>query len=256
MSLAVGGASLLQRHLRHPQQRLIVTLHVHFVGVRIRRCDHRAVAAEDERRTGLSYRQLRQELRQARVFDDDGEHTLAFLIDVDRAGISDRRTQTDRKRTYLEPARLVFDNALLVPFLIGDLVIGVFEPALLKFDVADNDTIFVDAAFDDAVDLADFHHLKAKIAELVRGEKRVVRPAERHPGNARLRLQLREKDELTLVGLARLQHILHKQGPDRGVCGASLGGDGVDLFLHRRDDLLVDGGSQRVTVRFRGPPPQ
>ena len=233
-----------------------MTLHVHFVGVRIRRCDHRAVAAEDERRTGLSYRQLRQELRQACVFDDDGEHTLAFLIDVDRAGISDRWTQTDRKRTYLEPARLVFGNALLVPFLIGDLVIGVFEPALLKFDVADDDTIFVDAAFDDAVDLADFHHLKAKIAELVRGEKRVVRPAKRDPGNAWLRLQLREKDELTLVGLARLQHILHKQGPDRGVCGASLGGDGVDLFLHRRDDLLVDGGSQRVTVRFRGPPPQ
>ena len=101
-------------------------------------------------------------------------------------------------------------NALFVPFLIGDFVIGVFKPALLEFDVADHDLIVIDSAFDDAVDLADFHHFEAKVAELVGGEKRIVRPAERHPRDARLRLQLRQKDELALVGFARLQHVLNK----------------------------------------------
>ncbi len=38
--------------------------------------------------------------------------------------------------------------------------------------------------------------------------------------------------------------------------GARLRGDGVELFFHRRDDLLVDRGRKRVAVRFRGPPPQ
>ena len=98
----------------------------------------------------------------------------------------------------------------LIPFLVGDFVIGVFKPALLELDIADDHLILVDPAFDDAIDLADFHHLQAEIAELMRGEKRPVRPAERDPGNARLRLQLREKDELALVRLARLQDVLNK----------------------------------------------
>ena len=121
-------------------------------------------------------------------------------------------------------------NALLVPFLIGDFVIRAFKPALLELDIADDHLILVDPAFDHAVDLADLHHFQAEIAELVRGEKRPVRPAERHPGNARLRLQLRKKDELALVGLARFQDILNKQRADRGMRGAGLRGDGIELF--------------------------
>ena len=87
----------------------------------------------------------------------------------------------------------------------------------------------------------------------MRGEKRIVRPAERDPGNARLRLQLRKEDEFALVGFARLKHILQKQGADRGVRGSSLSGDGVELLCDRRDDLLVDGGGKRLAVRLGRP---
>ena len=87
-------------------------------------------------------------------------------------------------------ARLVGFDDVPIPFLVGNLVIGVFEAALLEFDIADHDLIFVDAPFDHAVDRRDFHHFQAQVAELMRGKERVVRPAERNPRDARLRLQL------------------------------------------------------------------
>ena len=37
---------------------------------------------------------------------------------------------------------------------------------------------------------------------------------------------------------------------------ARLRGDRIELFLDRRDDLLIDSGRKRVAVRFRGPPPE
>ena len=149
-------------------------------------------------------------MRQPRVLDNDREHALASLINVDRAGIGNRRTQTDWKSGHLEPARFVLLNAFFVPFLASDFVISAFKPALLEFDVADDHFILVDAAFDDAVDFPDLHHFEAEIAELVRGEKRTVRPAECGPGNARLRLQLRKKNKLSFVGFAGVQHMLDK----------------------------------------------
>ena len=55
------------------------------------------------------------------------------------------------------------------------------------------------------------------IAELVGGKEGVVRPSEGNPRDRRLRLQLRQEDELALVGLAGIEHVLEEQGADRGV---------------------------------------
>ena len=152
--------------------------------------------------------------------------------------------------------RLVARDAFLVPFLVGDDEIRAFEAALLELDVADDHLVGVDAPLHHAVDRCDLHHLQAQIAELVRGEEVAVRPAERHPGDARLRLQLREKDEFALVGLARAEDVLHEQGAYRGMRRARLGGDGLEFLPHRGDDLLVDRRRKRLAVGFGGPPPQ
>src|SRR5260370_39026648 len=109
-----------------------------------------------------------------------------------------------------EPSWFVGLYALPVPFLIGDGVIGVFESALLELDVSDYHLICVNAPFDHAVDPRDLHHFHAQITELMRCKERSVRPSESHPGDARLRLQLRDKDELAFVCFSRLKDILKK----------------------------------------------
>ena len=109
-----------------------------------------------------------------------------------------------------EPRWFVSLYARPVPFLIGDGVIGVFEAALLELDISDYHLICVNAPLDHAVDPRDLHHFQAQITELMRCKKRSVRPAERHPRYALLRLQLREKDELAFVCFARLKDILKK----------------------------------------------
>ena len=145
---------------------------------------------------------------------------------------------------------------LSVPFLIGDTVIGVLEPALFELNVADHHLIFVDPPLNHAVNRGDFHHFQAQIAELMRGKKRAVRPAECHPRDARLCLQLRQEDELALIRLACLKNILNKQRADRSMRGARLGGDRVEFLFDRGNDLLVDRRCKCVAVRFRCPPPQ
>src|SRR6267142_7264464 len=95
----------------------------------------------------------------------------------------------------IEPTRFVSLHARPVPFLIGDGVIGVFESALLELDVSDHHLILVDAPLDRAVDPRDFHHFQSQITELMRCKKYAIRPAERDPRYARLRLQLRQKYE-------------------------------------------------------------
>src|SRR5271166_1747029 len=110
----------------------------------------------------------------------------------------------------IEPTRFVSLYAHPVPFLIGDGVIGVFESALLKLDVSDYDLILIDAPLDGPVDAPDFHHFQSQIPELMGCKKRPVRPTERHPRYALLRLQLREEDELAFVCFAGLKDILKK----------------------------------------------
>ena len=87
---------------------------------------------------------------------------------------------------HVEPARFVGFNSPAIPFLIGDDIIGFLETTFFKLDIADHHLILVDALLDLAVGIGDFHHLQAKISELVRGEEGAVRPAEGHPRNVRL----------------------------------------------------------------------
>src|SRR5262249_16650780 len=73
---------------------------------------------------------------------------------------------------------------------------------------------------------------------------------------ARLRLQLGKKDKLPLVRLACLQHVLNEQGANGSVRGTRLRRDGLKLFSYGRDDLLVDGRREGLTISLCRPPPQ
>ena len=114
----------------------------------------------------------------------------------------------------------------------------------------------VDAPLDRAVNGPDFHHFQSEIAELMRGKKCPVRPAERNPRDILLRLQLREKNELALVRLAGLEDVLNEQRADCGMRRARFGDDGSEFLCDRRHDLPVDGVRQRAAVGFRRPPPK
>src|SRR4029077_9301455 len=146
-----GAAGRLEGALRDRQQRLILGLNFGLVGGPIGRGDFASAAGAGETRGALAARKLRQKLREPRVFDDDGKYALAFLVDIDRADKGDRRTQADRVRGDLEPARLVARDAFLVPFLIGDDEIRAFEAALLELNVVDDHLVGVDAPLHHAV---------------------------------------------------------------------------------------------------------
>src|SRR5579862_1782233 len=102
----------------------------------------------------------------------------------------------------IEPLRYLGFHTGLEPRLVDDPEIGRYELAIFEFDVSWNDSIFVDPALAHVIGLRYLHHLQPFVAELVSGEKRVVRPAEGDPGDGRMRLQLRQEDEFTLVGFA------------------------------------------------------
>jgi hypothetical protein len=177
----VRASGLLYRALRDRQQRLIRPLHIDLVGVRIGRCDDAAVTPQNERRARMSDREIGEKLGEPRVFDDDCENALAFPVDIDRTGIGDRRTRSNRMDQYVEPTRFVGLRSVAIPFLIGDNVVGVLESPRVKLNVSDHHIIFVDTALDGAVDGRDLHHFQSEIAELMRGEEGCVRPAERDP---------------------------------------------------------------------------
>ena len=238
------------------QQRLIGSLRVDLVGLRIRCGDGAAVAVEDERGAGFSDLELRQKPRQPRVFDENGKNAFALCIDVDRAGKGDRGTRADGVIGDIEPARIFGLDAVAVPILLEDGVGGVLEPAAFELDVAHDGFVLIDPALDLALDQIDFHHLDAGIAELVGGEERIVRPAERDPRNRRLRLQLGQEDEFALVRFAGFKNVLQKQGADRGMRGSRLGGDGGELRGDRRYDLRVDGGGKHPAGCLGRPEPQ
>ena len=80
----VGAAGVLDRFDRDRKQRMIGFQRHHLVGVRIGCGDHLAVPLEDEGAGRFSDRELRQEIRDPRQFDDDGDDAGGLLIDVDR----------------------------------------------------------------------------------------------------------------------------------------------------------------------------
>ena len=117
-------------------------------------------------------------------------------------------------------------------------------------------SIFVDPALAGMIGQRDLHHLEVTVAELVGGEERAVGPAEGDPGDRRLRLQLRQEDELALVGLAGVEHVLQEQRSDGGVGGARFVDDRRHFLANGGDDLLVDGAGELPADRFRRAPPQ
>jgi len=94
------------------------------------------------------------------------------------------------------------------------------------------------------------------VAELVRGEKRAIRPAEGNPGDCRVRLQLRQEHELALVRFAGVEHVLQEQGANGGVSCARFADDRRHLLADGGHDLLVDGAGELPAGGFRRPPPQ
>jgi hypothetical protein len=57
-----------------------------------------------------------------------------------------------------------------------------------------------------------FHHFQKAVAKFVGGEERTIRPAGGAPGYVGLRLQLRQEDELALVCLTGVEHVLQEEG--------------------------------------------
>lgn len=54
------------------------------ISVLVRCRDEIAIAVEDESRSRTSDLELREKTREPGIFDDDGKHALALLVDVDR----------------------------------------------------------------------------------------------------------------------------------------------------------------------------
>src|ERR1700739_3552735 len=163
---------------------------MHFVGLLIWRRNQLATVVEDEGGAGAPNLELGKKIREPAIFDDDGEDTLPLLIDIDRACECDRWTLPDRMVKGLEPLRSPGPHRGLEPGLVGDMEIGRHELALFEFDISRNDRIFVDPTLAGMIGQRYLHHLQMFAAKLVRGEKRAVGPAEGHPGDRRMRLQL------------------------------------------------------------------
>ena len=161
-------------------------LRFELVGIRIRDRNGAPARPQDEGCARLADGKLRQEPRQPGVLDDHGKNALPLLIDVDRARIGDRRMQPVRMAGDIEPLRRVARDRGPVPFLVGDLVAGLLEGALLEFDVSDHDEIFIDPSRERALHLRDLHHLQMLVAELVGRRESSVGQAESDPRQRRL----------------------------------------------------------------------
>src|SRR5260370_26769112 len=84
----VGAAGLFDRAMGDWQQRLIPPLHTDFISILIGGGDGGPISTQDESCAGFSDGELRQKLREPRVFDDNCKHTLPFLVHVDLTGIA------------------------------------------------------------------------------------------------------------------------------------------------------------------------
>ncbi len=249
----VGAAGLADRVDRDGQQWMIGLERIQFVGVRIGRGDHPAAAVEQEGAGRFADGELRQEIRDPRQLDDDGEHTGALLLDVDRRGQHRGQPFAGGMGGQDRPVLVVGRHRLAKPRLVGDRVSGVLDAAVLEPDIVAGIFILIDPQPALGRDL---EHLDAGIAELVPGEERAVRPAERDPGNGRLRLQLRQEHELPLAGVACVQHFFGQQRAHRGHRGPRLGRDRLQLVADRGDDLVVDGIGKGLADLDGGAPPQ
>ena len=139
------------------------------------------------------------------------------------------------------------------PFLIGDGIFGVLDTAVLEPKIVADEFVAVGSQL--AV-RGDLQHFDDAIAGLVPGKERSIRPSERHPGDGRLRQQLRPEHDFALPGVARLEHFFGQQRSHRQHRRPRLRRDRLQFVAHGRNDLVVDGVGQRLADLMGGAPPQ
>ena len=122
------GVGLLHRLDCDRKQRMIGLQRHRLAGIRIGRRDHLAVAFEDEGAGRLSDRELRQEIRHPRQFDDDGDHAGGLVVDIDRRRERRRQPLALRMRREGGPEFVVGLDGGAEPFLIGDANIRCLRP--------------------------------------------------------------------------------------------------------------------------------
>ena len=199
----IVGAGVLDRIHRDGKQRMIGLQRHHLVGVRIGRGDNLAVPLEDERAGRFSDGKLRQEIRDAGQLDDNGDDAGGLLVDTDRRREGCRQPFAARMRRQRRPMLVVGLDGHPKPFLIGDGIIGVLDPRVLELKIVADEFI---AANSHLAIGGDLEHFDDAVAELVPREERPIRPSERHPGNGRLRQELRPEYDFALRGVARVEH--------------------------------------------------
>ncbi len=118
--LAAGLACLVERCARQRQQRRVAARRMEFVGRLVRRRDEFSAIIDDERSPRSPDLELRQEAREPRILDDDGQNALPLLVDVDRPRERDRRPLAGRMVHHPEPLRIIGRQPVLEPGLIGD----------------------------------------------------------------------------------------------------------------------------------------
>src|SRR4029077_5186648 len=134
--------------------------------------------------------------------------------------------------------------------------IALFKRALLEFDVPCDHLVAIYTPLPLSIIARDFHHLELAVTKLVRCKETAVWPSERDPGERRLGLQLREKDELALIRFARVDDVLHEDRVDRAVGRFGAGNQRRQLPFHRAHNLLIDGPGKYAAVALRGAPPK
>ena len=139
------------------------------------------------------------------------------------------------------------------PFLLCHGIVGFFEPAGLEPKIVADEFVAIDAHVAVGRDL---QHFDDVVAELVPGEERSIRPSERHPGDGRLRQQLRPENDFAFPGVARLEHFFGQQRSHRHHGRSRLRRNRLQFVAHCRNDLVVDGVGERLADLMGGAPPQ
>ena len=139
------------------------------------------------------------------------------------------------------------------PILLCHGIFGLFGPAGLELEFVADEFVAIDAQVAVGRDL---EHFDDVVAKLVPGKERSVRPSERHPGNGRLRQQLRPEHDLALSPIAWVEHLLGEQRSHRRHGRARLRRDRLQFVADSRNNLVVDGAGERLADPLRGTPPQ
>ena len=108
--------------------------------------DHLAVPFEDEGAGRFSDRELRQEIRHPRQFDDDGDDAGRLPVDIDGSREGRRQPLALRMRRQRRPEFVVGLDGGAKPFLIGDGIFGVLDMAVLELKIVADEFVAVGLA--------------------------------------------------------------------------------------------------------------